>query len=176
MTALQYSTKDLQTDLAVSVAAGVSSSTPNMSQQTRESFLVARVARAPFFAFVATNFLYVIVALVLGILTWQAASENGVYDIQARLSFQRMVIDAFEERRNEMSEKLDVLHTSKKAQSAGCQQQRMEYCCKVEESTSWIIWDFKGLCDILALGLALRKLLTSVSMDTSCSLAWPATM
>lgn len=81
--------------VALSVAAGAFVLMPALEAQRRESFLVARVPKAPLAALLAANLLLAVLGIVLTCIALVAA-RNETGEVQARLSIYGLVADRFE--------------------------------------------------------------------------------
>ena len=81
--------------LALSLGAQSVRRAPTITAQERTALLVARVPKAPLFALVTANLLFVVLGLILTV-TALMTSGGETRDIQARLSIVSLVADRFE--------------------------------------------------------------------------------
>jgi hypothetical protein len=103
-----------QTTLALS--AGVMSPRSNLMQQVRDQRLVALVPKAPLFALVSLNMLYVLIGVVLALIA-TCASPRMTRDVQARLSVQGLTAALLEGERGEKPvEAIESLFSERRGQ------------------------------------------------------------
>lgn len=75
---------------ALSMLAAVLTPAPTLLEQTRETLLVAKVAKVPFFTLIGLNLLYAILGLTLAFIAF-SSHPRTTRDVQARLSVAGLV-------------------------------------------------------------------------------------
>ena len=103
-----------------SLSVGASTLQPNdaIAAQERSTKLVTRIPKAPLYALVLANMLFVALGIALAVLAI-ARSGGEVREIQARLSIEGLVAYAFEGRRaKESVESIDDLFEEKYGQES----------------------------------------------------------
>lgn len=105
----------LYSQIALGLSAGIMSPRLNIRQQTRESFLVARIPKLPLFVLIGLNLLYAVVGILLALYCAYFCAPRTTKDIQARLSVAGLVAFCFEPRQRAWgpAEEIEDLFTEK---------------------------------------------------------------
>ena len=105
----------LYSQIALGLSAGIMSPRLNIRQQTRSSFLVARIPKVPLFVLICLNLLYAAVGILLALYCTCFCAPRTTKDIQARLTVAGLVAFCFEPRQRASgpAEEIEDLFTEK---------------------------------------------------------------
>lgn len=105
----------LYSQIALGLSAGIMSPRLNIRQQTRSSFLVARIPKVPLFVLIGLNLLYAVVGILLALYCAWFCAPRTTKDTQARLTVAGLVAFCFEPRQRAWgpAEEIEDLFTEK---------------------------------------------------------------